>query len=196
MGLLRPDSGAVSVLGAAIDYADLRPLRRRIGYAIQDVALLPHLSIERNIRLPATLVGWEERQTVARLDELLAMMELPRDVLDRYPHELSGGQQQRAGICRAMMLRPELLLLDEPFSGLDAMTRQGIHERFLELRRQEPISAILVTHEPQEAVNLADYLVLMRSGRVQQHGPVAEVIAAPANDYVRKLCTGLAGIAA
>ncbi len=196
MGLLRPDSGSVSVLGAAIDYADPRPLRRRIGYAIQDVALLPHLSIEQNIRLPAVLIDWDPAETDTRLDELLTMMELPRDVLTRYPHELSGGQQQRAGICRAMMLRPELLLLDEPFSGLDALTRQGIHERFLELRRQEPISAILVTHEPQEAVNLADYLVVMRDGRVLQDGPVSAVIAAPADDYVRKLCTGLAGVAA
>ncbi len=196
MGLLRPDSGTVTVLGTGIDYSNPRPLRRRIGYALQDVALLPHLSIEENIRLPAVLVDLDAAKTDARLDELLTMMELSRDVLGRYPHELSGGQQQRAGICRAMMLRPELLLLDEPFSGLDALTRQGIHERFLELRRQEPISAILVTHEPQEAVNLADYLVVMRSGRVLQHGAVAEVIAAPADEYVQKLCTGLAGVAA
>ena len=196
MGLLRPDSGSVSVLGAPIDYTDLRPLRRRIGYTIQDVALLPHLSIERNIRLPAELIGWDQARIDARLNELLSMMELPADVLPRYPHELSGGQQQRAGICRAMMLQPELLLLDEPFSGLDALTRQGIHERFLALRQQEPVATILVTHEPQEAVNLASYLVVMRDGRVLQDGPVAEVIASPANDYVRKLCTGLAGVAA
>ncbi|MEM9207966.1 MAG: ATP-binding cassette domain-containing protein [Pseudomonadota bacterium] len=195
MGLLRPNTGSISVLGEAIDYANLRPLRRRIGYALQDVALLPHLSVEANIRLPAVLTDRDAAETAARLEELLAMMELPSDVLRRYPHELSGGQQQRAGLCRAMMLRPELLLLDEPFSGLDALTRQGIHERFLELRRQEPISAILVTHEPQEAVNLADYLIVMQDGRVLQCGPVEAVIAAPVDDYVRKLCTGLAGVA-
>jgi len=194
IGLLVPDFGEVQVLGETLDYADLRPLRRRIGYAIQDVALLPHLRIRENILLPARLNGWENARADARLDELMSLMHLPTDVLGRYPHELSGGQQQRAGLCRAMMLEPDLLLLDEPFSGLDAMTRQNIHEQFLELQASEPVSTILVTHDPQEAINLATCLVVMRDGRVLQQGTVAEVVERPADDYVHKLCTGLAGI--
>jgi ABC-type proline/glycine betaine transport system ATPase subunit len=91
-----------------------------------------------------------------------------------------------------MMLRPELLLLDEPFSGLDTMTRRGIHAQFLEVRSRVPISTILVTHDPEEAIRLAEHIVVMKTGRVQQFGPVAEVLADPANDYVRDLCRGIA----
>ncbi len=194
IGLLEPDSGSVRALGAPVDYRDPRPLRRRVGYAIQDVALLPHLRIRDNILLPAKLNDWSAADKDARLAELMALMRLPDDVLARFPHELSGGQQQRAGLCRAMMLRPELLLLDEPFSGLDALTRQGIHERFRELKRREGISAVLVTHDPQEAINLAEFMIVMRAGSVLQHGTVRDVTEHPADDYVQKLCTGLADI--
>lgn len=194
IGLLEPDSGTVLALGSNIDYANPRPLRKRIGYAIQDVSLFPHLRVRNNILLPATLAGWDQAQMQGRLGELLDLMRLPAGVLDRFPHELSGGQQQRAGLCRAMFLHPELLLLDEPFSGLDTMTRKSIHQQFLQMQAREPVSTVLVTHDPQEAINLSQHLVILRSGRVQQHGPVAQVIAHPANDYVRDLCTALGGL--
>ncbi len=193
IGLLRPDSGTVKTLGADIDYDKPRPLRKRIGYAIQDVALFPHLRIRDNIVLPGRLSGWSELDNTSRLKELLDLMQLPEDVLDRYPHELSGGQQQRAGLCRAMMLHPELLLLDEPFSGLDTLTRRSIHEQFLSLQEREAVSCVLVTHDPQEAINLAQDIVVMRNGRLQQHGTVDEVMNRPANSYVGHLCTGLSG---
>ncbi|MCH8308401.1 MAG: ATP-binding cassette domain-containing protein [Proteobacteria bacterium] len=193
IGLLRPDSGTVKTLGADIDYDKPRPLRKRIGYAIQDVALFPHLRIRDNIVLPGRLSGWSEPDRASRLQELLDLMQLPEDVLGRYPHELSGGQQQRAGLCRAMMLHPELLLLDEPFSGLDTLTRRSIHEQFLSLQERESVSCVLVTHDPQEAINLAQDLVVMRNGRLQQHGTVEEVMNRPANNYVGHLCTGLSG---
>lgn len=193
IGLLRPDSGTVKTLGADIDYDKPRPLRKRIGYAIQDVALFPHLRIRDNIVLPGRLSGWSEPDRASRLQELLDLMQLPEDVLGRYPHELSGGQQQRAGLCRAMMLHPELLLLDEPFSGLDTLTRRSIHEQFLSLQERESVSCVLVTHDPQEAINLAQDLVVMRNGRLQQHGTVDEVMNRPANNYVGRLCTGLSG---
>ena len=193
IGLLRPDSGTVKTLGSDIDYDKPRPLRKRIGYAIQDVALFPHLRIRDNIVLPGRLSGWSEPASTSRLKELLDLMQLPEDVLDRYPHELSGGQQQRAGLCRAMMLHPELLLLDEPFSGLDTLTRRGIHAQFLSLQEREAVSCVLVTHDPQEAINLAQDIVVMRNGRLQQHGTVDEVMNRPANSYVGHLCTGLSG---
>jgi osmoprotectant transport system ATP-binding protein len=194
IGLLRPDRGTVKTLGEAIDFLNPRPMRKRIGYAIQDVSLFPHLDVRSNILLPAKLCGWNETQTRERLDELLQLMHLPTGVLVRYPHELSGGQQQRAGLCRAMMLRPELLLLDEPFSGLDTLTRKSIHEQFLEMQQQAPVSTVLVTHDPQEAINLSHRLVVLRNGRVQQHGAVSDVIDNPANEYVRRLCTALGGV--
>ncbi len=193
IGLLRPDSGTVKTLGANIDYDKPRPLRKRIGYAIQDVALFPHLRIRDNIVLPGRLSGWSEPDSTSRLKELLDLMQLPEEVLGRYPHELSGGQQQRAGLCRAMMLHPELLLLDEPFSGLDTLTRRSIHEQFLSLQEREAVSCVLVTHDPQEAINLAQDIVVMRNGRLQQHGTVDEVMNRPANRYVGHLCTGLSG---
>ena len=191
IGLLRPSRGTIHALGAPIDYDDPRPLRKRIGYAIQDVSLFPHIRVRRNILLPATLSGWDHARMEARLAELMTLMRLPPGVLERYPHELSGGQQQRAGLCRAMLLHPELLLLDEPFSGLDTMTRKGIHEQFLQMQQQEPVSTVLVTHDPQEAINLSHRLVILRAGRIQQYGPVSEVIERPANEYVRELCTAL-----
>lgn len=194
IGLLRPDTGRVSVFGEPFDYDNPLNQRRRIGYAIQDVALLPHMRVRDNILLPARLAEWPAEASAERLAELMSLMQLTHDVLDRYPEELSGGQQQRAGLCRAMVLRPSLLLLDEPFSGLDAMTRQGIHEQFLELQKQEPVSSILVTHDPQEAINLARHLVVMREGRILQAGQVQSVIDDPADAYVRKLCAGLAGL--
>ncbi len=191
IGLLRPDAGSVHVLGTPIDYGEPGPMRKRIGYAVQDVSLFPHLLVRDNILLPAALDRWPDAARQSRLSELLDLMRLPPEVLDRYPHELSGGQQQRAGLCRAMMRKPELLLLDEPFSGLDTLTRVGIHEQFLELQRRAPVSTVLVTHDPQEAINLAHSLVVMRAGRVQQFGTVEEVTARPANEYVRHLCTAL-----
>lgn len=194
IGLLRPDSGTVITLGQKIDRAHAGSIRKRIGYAIQDVCLFPHMRVRENILLPAVLHGWSDSDQNARLEELLELMHLPPGVLARYPHELSGGQQQRAGLCRAMVLRPELLLLDEPFSGLDTMTRKNIHEQFLEMQQRAPVSAVLVTHDPQEAINLAQGLVVMKAGRVQQAGSVAEVTEHPVNEYVQHLCTALAGL--
>lgn len=191
VGLLRPDAGTVTTLGKRIDYERPGPMRKRIGYAIQDVSLFPHLSVRANILLPATVSGWSPARRNARLEELMDLVRLPAAVLDRYPHELSGGQQQRAGLCRAMVLKPELLLLDEPFSGLDTMTRKSIQEQFLEIQARAPVSTVLVTHDPQEAINLSHRLVVLRAGCVQQEGPVAEVMANPANEYVRTLCTAL-----
>jgi osmoprotectant transport system ATP-binding protein len=193
IGLLKPDSGTITTLGETLEPDTIQGLRKRIGYAIQEVALLPHLKIRNNILLPAVLNDWPEDSQNSRLMELLQLMQLPESVLDRFPHELSGGQQQRAGLCRALVLSPDLLLLDEPFSGLDTMTRRSIHEQFLSMRRSMPISTVLVTHDPEEAIRLADSMVVMRGGKVQQFGPVQEVLARPSNDYVRELCTGISG---
>jgi osmoprotectant transport system ATP-binding protein len=192
IGLLTPDSGTITTFGETLVPDNVNTIRKRIGYAIQEIALLPHMRIRENIVLPAVLSNWTASEQEARLAELVELMHLPESVLDRYPHELSGGQQQRAGLCRAMMLRPELLLLDEPFSGLDTMTRRSIHAQFLELREKVPISTVLVTHDPDEATRLADYIVIMRRGKLQQFGPVNQVLERPANDYVRDLCTGMA----
>ena len=165
-GLVVPDSGAVEVFGQPLDYKNLPGLRRRIGYAVQSTGLFPHLSARANITLLASLEGWEQDRVRQRLSELLQLTQLNDDQLDKYPHQLSGGQQQRVGLCRAMMLRPEILLLDEPFAAIDPITRSDIHQQLLQLHRAEPTTAVLVTHDMREAMRLADQIVVMEEGRI------------------------------
>lgn len=186
-GLVRADTGIVEVLGTAIDSADLIELRRRIGYAVQGSALFPHLDLHTNVTLLARLVGWSEERIRERFEHLLELMELDAELAGRYPHELSGGQQQRGSLCRAMMLEPPLLLLDEPFSAVDPITRVGIHAHFQRLAEAEPVTVVLVTHDLREAVTLASELVVLRNGRVAQSGPCDAVVAAPADAWIARL---------
>jgi osmoprotectant transport system ATP-binding protein len=179
-GLLAPDSGRVEVFGKPLPAAELHLFRRRIGYAVQGTGLFPHLRTAANIGLLGHLAGWPRSTVAGRTGELMQLMGLDPALGRRYPHELSGGQQQRVGICRAMLLRPEILLLDEPFSGIDPLTRDGIHERLLALLAAEPASVVLVTHDVREAVRLATQLVVLGSGRVVQAGTVADVAEHPA----------------
>ncbi len=186
-GLVRPDGGSVEVLGSRVDAVDLLALRRRIGYAVQGASLFPHLDLQANVTLLARLVGWSADRIRRRFDHLLELMELDPGLAGRYPHELSGGQQQRASLCRAMMLEPPLLLLDEPFSAVDPITRAGIHAHFERLAATEPVSVVLVTHDLREAVTLATELVIVRNGRVAQAGPSDVVVAAPAEEWIERL---------
>lgn len=186
-GLHRPDNGTVSVFGDTVDYDAVRRLRRRIGYAVQGVGLFPHLTAGDNVELLAKLQDWDPERIADRKLRLMELMELDADLATHYPRQLSGGQQQRFGLCRAMMLQPRLLLLDEPFSGVDPITRQGIHREFLQLQESEPTTVVLVTHDLREARKLAQYLVIIHSGQILQAGSMSDVIAKPANDYVAEL---------
>jgi osmoprotectant transport system ATP-binding protein len=186
-GLVRPSSGAVQVFGKLIDYAHLPELRRQIGYAVQGTGLFPHLSVERNITLLARLSGWNADRCRQRAQELIGLVNLPWPYASRYPHELSGGEQQRVGLCRAMMLNPPVLLLDEPFGALDPITRQEIHQEFLRLQGAEPRTMVLVTHDLREALKLAQQLLVLDRGQVVQHGPCDEVVNASAGEFVRRL---------
>ncbi|MFW6093089.1 MAG: ATP-binding cassette domain-containing protein [Pseudomonadota bacterium] len=187
--VLRPDRGEVRVLGRPIPERDLVAFRRGIGYAVQGAGLFPHLTNRQNVELLARLSGWSRARRDARYRALLREMDLPDDISGRYPHALSGGQQQRLGLCRALMLEPRLLLLDEPFSAVDPITRIGIYDTFREVQRREGVSTLLVTHDMREAVRLGAYLVILRAGRVCQAGPTDQVVSAPVDDYVRTLVT-------
>ncbi len=189
-GLVLPDAGAVSVFGEPLPRADLSRFRRRIGYAVQGTGLFPHMRVAQNIGLLGALEGWSPAEIGARTAELMTLMDLASELTSRYPYQLSGGQQQRVGICRAMFLRPEILLLDEPFSGVDPLTRREIHARFLELLAAEPATVILVTHDIAEAKRLASELVIVHEGRLLQTGATAEVVNSPANAYVARLFEG------
>jgi osmoprotectant transport system ATP-binding protein len=165
-GLIRPDSGQVLVFGEPVDYTTLPVLRRRIGYAVQGNVLFPHLTARDNITLLARLENWDAARIDHRVTELMELCQLEAAQLERYPHQLSGGQQQRVGLCRAMMLRPEILLLDEPFAAIDPITREDIQQQVLALQRVEPRTSVLVTHDMREALLLAEHIVVMRAGRV------------------------------
>jgi len=175
-GLVRPDRGRVQVFGEPLDYANLVPVRRRLGYAVQGTGLFPHLSAADNITLLAELENWPRDAINARLEELAALTQVDTSLLDNYPHQLSGGQQQRVGLCRAMMLRPDILLLDEPFAAIDPITRDDIHRQLLDLHRAEPTTAVLVTHDIREALLLAEHIVVMGAGRIASSDSVQQLL--------------------
>ncbi|GIS97471.1 MAG: hypothetical protein CM1200mP24_07550 [Gammaproteobacteria bacterium] len=185
-GVYTPDEGAVSVMGKPIP-EDLTSFRKRIGYAVQGVGLFPHMTVFQNVSLLARLQGWNKQEIDTRSVELMNRMELSTELLHRYPYQLSGGQQQRVGLCRALMLRPQMLLLDEPFSAIDPITRADLHAHFAALQLHEGVSTLLVTHDLREAVKLAGFLVIMADGQIVQSGKTTEVLDAPANSYVRQL---------
>lgn len=181
------DEGSIEVNGAPLP-DDLTAFRRQMGYAVQGAGLLPHLSVHDNVTLVARLDGRSPELCSARAQELLGQMSLAEELWQRYPGQLSGGQQQRVGLCRALMMEPALLLLDEPFSAVDPITRLELHEHFQALNTSSAsTSTIMVTHDMREAVKLADYLVILAAGEVAQCGPISEVIEAPDNAYVEKL---------
>ena len=186
-GLLLPDRGRVTVLDEVLGDGALEALRRRIGYAVQGSALFPHLTIEENVTLLARLEGWNQARRGERLRALFDLMELPIALAQRQPHELSGGQQQRVSLCRAMMLEPPLLLLDEPFSAVDPITRVGIHEHFRRLAASAPVSVVLVTHDVREAVDLAQDLVVLGDRGVVRAGAVEDVRAEPGAPWLTRL---------
>ena len=185
-GVYTPDEGAVWVMGKPIPQ-DLTSFRKRIGYAVQGVGLFPHMTVFENVSLLARLQGWKTEEIDTRSVELMNRMELSTELLQRYPYQLSGGQQQRVGLCRALMLRPQMLLLDEPFSAIDPITRADLHTHFTALQLHEGVSTLLVTHDLREAVKLAGFLVIMADGQIVQSGATKEVLDAPQNSYVRQL---------
>lgn len=192
-GLVRPVGGEVRVFGEPIAYERLVELRRRIGYAVQGVGLFPHMTVRDNITLLARVGGDTDEATQARAAELLNLVELPAEYATRYPHALSGGEQQRVGLCRAMMLDPPIMLLDEPFGALDSITRSEVHEEFIRVQELAPRTVVLVTHDLREAVRIAQHLVVVEDGRIVQHDTIDAVIAAPATETVAGLIASQLG---
>ncbi len=155
-GLVRPEGGKVTIFGEAIDYKKIEQLRLKIGYAVQGAGLFPHLTVAKNILLPGIVSKHSKEFLQKRLSELLERVNLPNEIQWKYPYELSGGEQQRVGLCRAILLNPPLVLLDEAFSALDDETKNEIHEHLLAIQKAEPRTMVLVTHNKQEAEKLAD----------------------------------------
>ena len=186
--LVEPDAGRVLLAGVDTREVAAPALRRRIGYAFQQVGLFPQLSIAENIGVTPELLGWSPARVTARVDALLELVELePSRFRARAPAELSGGQQQRVGLARALAAEPEALLLDEPFGALDPLTRDRLQQAFISLRRALAPTVIFVSHDMSEALLLADRIVVMEAGRPLQVGTPRELLRAPANAWVEDL---------
>jgi len=184
-GLVRPDSGRVTVLGEDVGSADVIALRRRIGYVIQEVGLLPHLTVGDNVALVPRLLGWPESRRRERARELLALVHLEPDrFASLRPSQLSGGERQRVGLARALAADPPLLLMDEPFGALDPLTRRRVQDEFKALQGRLAKTVVLVTHDVPEALRLADEIAVMDRGRVLQRGSPREIRERPQPGFV------------
>ena len=184
--LIEPDAGTVAINGR--DVRDQRPetLRRGIGYVIQQVGLLPHYTVAENVAVVPRLLGYTPAAIAQRTAALLTRLHLPPDrYAGQYPHQLSGGQQQRVGLARALAADPSIVLLDEPFGALDPLTRASIRREFRELDELRSKTVVLVTHDVTEAFELADRIMLLDAGQIQQLGTPRELLFRPANDFVR-----------
>ncbi|MEO8881716.1 MAG: ATP-binding cassette domain-containing protein [Gemmatimonadaceae bacterium] len=184
--LVEPTSGTISVGARSVREMPSVELRRMIGYVPQDGGLMPHWRILRNVALVPTLLGIPNADAVAT--ETLALVGLSAEKFGgRFPHELSGGQRQRAALARALAARPGVVLMDEPFGALDAITRSDLQSAFDALRRELSFTMLMVTHDLAEAARLADELVVMRNGRIEQRGTIDALASTPATPYVATL---------
>jgi osmoprotectant transport system ATP-binding protein len=164
--LLDPSGGEIRVNGAPNAECDVIRLRRSIGYVIQDVGLFPHFTVERNIGLVPRIEGWPAERIHQRVEELLRMIGLEKQTASRYPHQLSGGQRQRVGVARALAADPAILLMDEPFGALDALTRDQLQREFLGLQKRLNKTVVFVTHDLREALRLGSRIALLEAGRL------------------------------
>jgi len=184
VGLMAPSTGTVLFGGEAVGPANVVTLRRRMGYVIQDGGLFPHLTAEGNALLLARHLKRPEAESRQRLTELCELTRFPADALGRYPAELSGGQRQRVSLMRALMLKPEALLLDEPLGALDPLVRASLQTDLRDIFRELKQTVVLVTHDLAEAAYLADHIVLMESGRIAQEGTIGDLKERPATPFV------------
>ena len=187
--LIEPDSGKVYIEGKDSVTLDLVSLRREIGYVVQQIALFPHLTIKENIALVPRLLSWDESKLEARVKELLLLIHLlPEEYQDKYPKHLSGGQQQRVGLARALAAYPKLMLLDEPFGAIDAITRTILQQELKAIHEQlENKTFILVTHDINEAFLLGDRVMIMDEGKICQFDKLGAILKAPKTTFVKNL---------
>ena len=184
IGLITPDSGTIALEGSQITPANVGALRRRIGYVIQEGGLFPHLTARANILLMARYLEKSQDEMRTRLLELCELTRFSGNLLSRYPIELSGGQRQRVSLMRALMLAPELLLLDEPLGALDPLVRASLQKELKEIFARLRQTTLFVTHDLAEAAYFGDEIVLMNEGRIVQQGSLVDLREKPANDFV------------
>ena len=183
-------TGEVKINGKNVKEYNIHKMRWDIGYALQQVALFPHMNVEENIAIVPELKKWKKEKINARIDELLNMVGLePKKYRKRNPSELSGGEAQRVGIARALAADPKIILMDEPFSALDPITRASLQEDVKKLQKQIHKTIVFVTHDIEEAFLLGDKIFIIQDGEVIQSGTKQEIISNPQNDFVRRFIT-------
>jgi osmoprotectant transport system ATP-binding protein len=186
--LVIPQSGSVYAGDRNVAELDAVQLRRGIGYVIQAVGLFSHMTVAANIALVPSLLGWDKARIDRRTGELLQLVGLePARYRDRYPRQLSGGEQQRVGVARAIAAEPPILLMDEPFGAVDAIVRRALQDEIRRIAGALHATILFVTHDVEEALRLADRIVVMREGRIEQQGTAEEILQAPATPYVAQL---------
>ncbi len=186
--LVEPTGGNIFIDGENILDVDGDALRRRIGYVIQQIGLLPHRTIEQNVGLVPRLLKWPEAKITQRVMELLEIVGLdPAESAKKYPYQLSGGQMQRVGVARALAADPPIMLMDEPFGAVDPIVRGRLQDEFLKLQQEVKKTICFVTHDINEAIKMGDYIVVMNGGKLVQQGTPMEVLSNPANDFVKDL---------
>ncbi len=186
--LYEPTGGRIFIDDTEIRQLPVTELRRQIGYVIQQTGLFPHMTVAQNIAVVPSLLGWDRRKTDARIDELLTLIDLPpAEYRDRYPAQLSGGQQQRIGLARALAADPGVILMDEPFSAIDAITRETLQDEMIRLQRKVRKTILFVTHDVEEALRLADRIVVMRAGKIVQYDTPFAILTHPADEFVYDL---------
>lgn len=186
--LYEPTSGEIRVGGTEIHRLKITELRRKIGYVIQQVGLFPHMRINKNVGIVPKMLGWDKNRVEKRVDELLELVGLPpEEYRQRYPGQLSGGQQQRVGLARALAADPSIMLMDEPFAAIDNITRTRLQDELLRIQRTVRKTILFVTHDVEEAIKLADEIVIMESGRVIQYDSPLNILTHPANEFVAQL---------
>src|SRR5688572_14109534 len=185
--LIEPTSGTILVAGTDVTKQDPVLLRRNIGYVIQSIGLMPHRTVAENIATVPKLVGWDSARVRARTAELVGVLELDEELLDRYPNELSGGQRQRVGVARALAVDPPVMLMDEPFGAVDPIVRERLQDQFLDIQHRLRKTIVFVTHDIDEAIKMADRIaILNKGGIIEQFASPEEILRAPANDFVKQ----------
>lgn len=186
--MVTPTSGSVSIDGVDVAARDAVPLRRTVGYVMQEVGLLPHKTVFENVTLIARIAGQPAGVAEGNATEMLTMVGIDEQFFSRYPQQLSGGQQQRVGVARALAIKPNILLMDEPFGAVDPIVREELQDELCRIQRELGLTIIFVTHDRHEAVKIADQLVVLSNGgHIEQAGAPSELTAKPANAFVRKI---------
>lgn len=187
--LIEPNSGQIEINDKEIKEYDLIELRRQIGYVVQQIGLFPHITIEKNIATVPELLGWEPEKIKERVTELMALIQLPySEYAHRYPKQLSGGQQQRIGVARALAANPQIMLLDEPFGSVDAITRKELQSQIKAIHAElDSKTFLFVTHDINEAFLLGDQVMIMDKGRIEQYDTPQNIIKNPKGAFVNSL---------